>query len=171
MTSPSKPFITIGLLAISIALLSSLIPGGPIEHRDFGHLGVTTVLSFNIFLAGLILTSAVALVLIWKGSRFGGALAFHCGVGFAGVYLLDLFEIFPTSPTTMSDVLFYVEAVGLITAGLLMAVSHTLTIDGLGARASSDQRRSFSPPLPMVFFILTVSVGTIAFATVSALGL
>lgn len=171
MTSSSTPFLTIGLLAISIALLSSLIPGGPIENRDFGHLGVTAVLSFNIFLAGLILTSAAALVLVWKGSRFGGALAFLCGLGFAGVYLLDLFEIFPTSPTTMSDALFTVEAVGLITAGLLMAVSHSLTIDGPGAKASSAQRRSFSLPLPIVLFILTVSVGVIAFATVSALGL
>lgn len=171
MTSSPTQLFTIGLLALSIALLSSLIPGGPIENRDFGHLGVTAVLSFNIFLAGLILTSAGALVLVWKTSHFGGVLAFLCGLGFAGVYLLDLFEIFPTSPTTMSDALFTVEAVGLLTAGLLIAVSHSLAVNGPGAKASTTQLRSFSLPLPILLVVLTVSVGVIGFATVSALGL
>ncbi len=167
----STPFITVRLLAISIALLSSLIPGGPIENRDFGHLGVTAILSFNIFLAGLILASAVALVLIWKSSRFGAGLAFFCGVGFAGVYLLDLLALFPTSPTPMSAPLYYVEAIGLIVAGLLMATSKPLKLSEGNAGTARAQHRPFSLSVQTVLVVLAVTVGIVAFATVSALGL
>lgn len=162
--------LTPGLLIVSIALLSSLIPGGPIENRDFGHLGVTAVLSFNLFLAGLILASAFAVVLTWKRSHFGGGLAFICSIGFAGVYLLDLLEIFPTSPTPMSAALYYVEAIGLIAAGLLMAASQSLRFRKGDAGAPSAQIRSFNLSVPLVLIILSVSVGIVVFATVSALG-
>ncbi len=151
-------------------MLSSLIPGGPIENRDFGHLGVTAVLSFNLFLAGLILASSVAVVLTWKRSHFGGGLAFLCSVGFAGVYLLDLLEIFPTSPTAMSAALYYVEAIGLIAAGLLMAASQSVRVSKGDAGMPDAQTRSFSLSLPLVLIILSVSLGIVVFATSSALG-
>lgn len=162
--------LTPGLLIVSIALLSSLIPGGPIENRDFGHLGVTAVLTFNIFLAALILASSVAVVLTWKRSHFGGGLTFLCSIGFAGVYLLDLLEIFPTSPTPMSAALYYVEAIGLIAAGLLMAASQSLRVRKGDAVTPSAQIRSFSLSVPLVLIILSVSVGIVVFAKVSALG-
>ncbi|MDF1845785.1 MAG: hypothetical protein P1U69_01155 [Parvibaculaceae bacterium] len=171
MPLPLRQGLTLGLLISSIALLSSLIPGGPIENRDFGHLGAILVLSFNMFLAGLILASTVAVVLIWKRSHFGGGLAFLCSVGFAGVYLLDLLQIFPTSPTPMSVALYYVEAIGLIAAGLLMAASQSLIVGKGHAEPLSDPTGSFNLSIPMMLMILTVSVGIIAFATISALGL
>lgn len=171
MPLPLRQGLTLGLLISSIALLSSLIPGGPIENRDFGHLGAILVLSFNMFLTGLILASTVAVVLIWKRSHFGGGLAFLCSVGFAGIYLLDLLQIFPTSPTPMSVALYYVEAIGLIAAGLLMAASQSLIVGKGDAGPPSAPTRSFSLPVPMMLMILAVSVGIIAFATISALGL
>ncbi|AWZ00113.1 hypothetical protein RHODOSMS8_00559 [Rhodobiaceae bacterium] len=162
--------LTPGLLIVSIALLSSLIPGGPIENREFGHLGVAAVLTFNIFLAALILTSVFAVVLTWKRSHFGGGLAFLCSIGFAGVYLLDLLEIFPTSPTAMSAPLYYVESIGLIVAGLLMAASKPLKLSKRDARTARAQHRPFSLSVQTVFVVLAVTVGIVVFATVSALG-
>ena len=41
------------LLVLSGIALSSLVPGGPIENRDFSHIAPVVLLVFNIFLTAL----------------------------------------------------------------------------------------------------------------------
>lgn len=158
------------LLLTSILLLSSLIPGGPIENRDFSGLPPLTVLSFNVFLASLLLASVASTLFVWRGQSLGSLLSVMCGAGFFGVYFLDLWEIFPTSPTPMSTALYSVEAAGLIVSVLLVAASAVRLFQRDTMRDAGEQP---SPRLrlsgPALLAILVLSGIIVAFATYSAL--
>ena len=56
----------ISLLLLSGILLSLLVPGGPIEHRDFSQINPAILLGFNIFLTLLGLGSFILTLYIWK---------------------------------------------------------------------------------------------------------
>ncbi len=166
-TSSRRTFV---LLIASILLLSSLIPGGPIENRDFSRLEPVTVLSFNIFLASLLLTTCAAAIFVWQERQLGSPLSLVCGAGFFAVYYLDLWEIFPVSPTPMSTALYTIEAMGLVVAVLLMALAAVgwfqrgLTPDP-EAQPSSHLKLSASGLLVILF----ASAVIVAFATFAAL--
>lgn len=58
------------LLYTSFLLLSSLIPGGPIETRSFSHIDSEVLLAFNTFLTLVALGSAITAVLVWKRLQY-----------------------------------------------------------------------------------------------------
>ena len=53
-------------LIVSVGLLSSLIPGGPVENRDFSHIHAGVLGAFNIFLTVLDLGSLVLAYFVFK---------------------------------------------------------------------------------------------------------
>jgi tryptophan-rich sensory protein len=85
------------LLALLLSF-ASLVPGGPIENRDFSHLSRATFNGFNVFLIALWLAGCVSLYRIWKGSEAGYRAAIFIGWLYVIVVASDLGRVFPVSP-------------------------------------------------------------------------
>ena len=111
------------LLILSVVLLSILVPGGPIENRDFNHMKRSVFRSFNIFLVSLGLTTIITTWFALKQDNWAYGLSFVLGLLYLGVYLLDLFAIFPKSPTKMSPKLASIEKINSVVAILLILLS------------------------------------------------
>lgn len=99
-----------------MAMLASLIPGGPIETRDFSHLSPQTSQAFNACLTMLGIASIVVGALVWFRWRWTYILAGLLSLGYIAVYVLDLAEIFPVSPSPMPQLLWLIEWMGTILA-------------------------------------------------------
>ncbi len=122
MTIQRKTIVTV-LLGISAGLLATLIPGGPIENRDFSHIDPLILAAFNVFLTSLDLGTLVLMVLTIRGQEWAIASAFYVALAYYGVYAIDLAQVFPKSPTPMSPVLARIELVGMSTSIPLMIYS------------------------------------------------
>jgi len=104
-----------GIMFANVGLLAVLVPGGPIENRDFSHLGGVVYWGFNTFLSGLILASIAVTYQLLRGEQVAAA-GVILSVLYCAVYLLDLGKLFPTSPTTMSKQLMLHEIVNFCVA-------------------------------------------------------
>jgi hypothetical protein len=116
MTNAYSRFLDPGLLVLSGLLLSSLVPGGPIETRDFSHITVPVLLGFNLFLTTLVLGSFLASVGLCFSSPWARTASFLAAASYVLVYAIDLAGWFPSSPTPMPPTLFAVETTGIIVA-------------------------------------------------------
>ena len=117
-------------------------------------------------LHGLTVLGLGSLVLAWLtwrgGVRRGWSMA--AAVGYAAVYLLDLFEIFPVTPVPMSSLLETLEWLG--TALAILLATAVLTA---GTRDAGDGRTAVIPRgLTIVMGI--AGVGIVIFATIAAMG-
>ncbi len=153
------------MLVLSFLLLASLIPGGPIETRDFSHIPTALLLGFNVFLALLGLGSLALAFGAWRrcsGAYLGSSLA---GVAYFLVYALDLAGLFPTSPSAMGAPLLAVELAGL-------AVAVALTICGYRSyRAGASSEGGEFPGLPRAVWLIggAAAVPIAGFATCVAM--
>ncbi|MEL6553803.1 MAG: hypothetical protein AAFQ63_10140 [Cyanobacteria bacterium J06621_11] len=176
-----------GLLLLSAIMLTSLVPGGPIETRNFSHINPLVLGSFNIFLTTLSLTSFLFLYFVWQRQRWSFVAASINGVAFCLVYVLDLARWFPVSPDAMPPALFAIEVLGTILAIPLTAfsiraadadadlsnnnqhhrdLSDTITID----RAGVDKSEKIGL-FAVIAIAALLGTGTVVFATRSAMGL
>ncbi len=57
------------LLLLSAIMLTSLVPGGPIETRDFSHISPLVLGSFNVFLTTLSITSFLGIGIVIFATR------------------------------------------------------------------------------------------------------
>ena len=110
-------------LLISAALLTSLIPGGPIENRDFSHIHPAVLGLFNVFLTTLDLGSIPLAIFAARGKRWAIHGAFAAATAYFAVYAVDLAQLFPRSPTPMSMALAGIEVLGMTVAVPLMFAS------------------------------------------------
>ena len=110
-------------LIVSALLLSSLIPGGPIENRDFSHIHPSILGTFNIFLTTLDLGSFVLAYFAFKQRQWALKTAFYAAIAYFAVYAVDLAQLFPRSPTPMSFYLALIEVSGMSAAVPLMFAS------------------------------------------------
>lgn len=124
---------------LSALLLISLVPGGPIENRDFSHIDPAIFLGFNIYLTLLGLGSLFLVPLIIKGWAWVWKASLAASVSYPAVYLLDLLKIFPQTPSPMPSALFWIEVIGTILALPMVCLS----IRGLNA---CHQQREKSHP-------------------------
>jgi tryptophan-rich sensory protein len=92
------------LLALLLSF-ASLVPGGPVENRDFSHLGRATFNGFNLFLIALWLAGCASLYRIWKGRKAGYRAAIIIGWLYIIVVASDLGHVFPVSPDPTGFVL------------------------------------------------------------------
>jgi hypothetical protein len=104
------------LLVLSALMLGSLIPGGPIENRNFSHIPAWILACFNVFLTVLGLGSLICAYFVFMGSSIGFVLALICGLSYAFVYIIDLAGWFPKTPDAMPKVLYWVEVIGTVVA-------------------------------------------------------
>jgi len=104
-----------GLLLFSnVTLLAILVPGGPIEKRDFSNLKGITFWGFNIFLISLGLATFVNVYLLFENQEISIIMGIIISIFYMFVYLLDLGKIFPKSPTKMSNSLMLMEIINLM---------------------------------------------------------
>lgn len=151
-------------LFISGLMLSSLVPGGPIENRDFSHINPAILLSFNVFLTFLGLGSFLLMAYVLKKGKYASVLSIIAGASYAVVYGIDLVGVFPKTPTPMSSALLWVELLGtLIAIPLIIAASH------LKPQGESAQRFGSSMSKSAWFAIAVVGLVIIMFATFSAM--
>lgn len=103
-----------GLLLLSAVSLSVLVPGGPIETRDFSHISPLVLGSFNVFLTALSLTSFLLSYFVWRQQRWAFVASGLSGIAYGLVYVLDLARWFPVSPDAMPPALFAIEVLGMV---------------------------------------------------------
>ena len=96
-------------LFLIFILLVSLIPGGPIENRDFSHLNPLAVWLYNGLLTVLGFGTLVLAFFMILGKRYAFRMGVFVGLAWLILTLFDLLQIFPTSPTPMSFLLFSIE--------------------------------------------------------------
>ncbi|GAB5349952.1 hypothetical protein [Alteriqipengyuania sp. 357] len=151
------------LLALSAINLALMIPGGFVETRDFSAYPASVLAGFNIFLTVLGLGSLVLAWMTWRGGvrRVWSGLA---AIGFAAVYLLDLFAIFPVTPVPMSSLLETLEWLGTALAILL----GTAVLTAGGRNASGGQGAGL--PLGLMIVMGIAGVAIVIFATIAAMG-
>jgi|GEM_PF-1866989 len=109
---PGRRTVALCLLAL-VATFASLVPGGPIENRDFSGLSPAVFWGFNAFLIGLGLTVLAAAGLAWRGSRPVLTTAIGVTWLYVFVFILDWAGIFPPSPEPMG---FWLGAVEIFDA-------------------------------------------------------
>lgn len=115
------------LLFANMTLLTILVPGGPVENRDFSHMPKGAFIGFNLFLISLGLGSVAGTFwLMASPSNLAVLAALVMGVLYAVVYFIDLGGVFPTSPTSMSPALMGFEIVNANAAVLLIVMSTVL---------------------------------------------
>lgn len=110
------------LMFLNVTLLMILVPGGPIENRDFKHLKGVVFWGFNLFLIILGIASFIVCYLLLVSHSY----AVLTGQILAGlyfiVYMVDLAGVFPKSPTKMSRPLMLIEIINISMAVFLFLV-------------------------------------------------
>lgn len=153
------------LLVLSGIALSSLVPGGPIENRDFSHIAPIVLLVFNIFLTALGLGSFLLVAGLMGGVRQAWPLTFWAAASYLLVYGIDLLGVFPQSPTAMGQPLLIVEALGIALAlPMLWLAAHGTQMPGSAEKPLVKLRPRW------LILICTLAVAIVAFATVNAMG-
>lgn len=99
------------LMFINVTLLAILVPGGPIENRDFNGLRGIVFWGFNVFLITLGITSYITSYLLLISNSYALPMGQIISVLYFIVYSIDLAGIFPKSPTRMSKTLMLIEEV------------------------------------------------------------
>lgn len=111
------------LLIVSSLALMTLVPGGPIENRDFSHISPLILSVFNLFLTTLGLGSLMLAYFAKLQYRWAVAGSLLAGLSYFVVYVLDLAHVFPVSPTPMPALLELIEILGTLLALALLVCS------------------------------------------------
>lgn len=142
------------LLIMSAVFLTSLVPGGLVETRDFSHIHPLILISFNLFLTVLVLASLILGIQWFR--QFGHVMAtLTAGVSYFLVYTLDLLAIFPVSSTPMSEALWAIEVSGLVLAIPLVVLSiyQLVWVDSLSDRGHFEVPWRVVLPIGLVVVI------------------
>ena len=117
--------ITSLILFLNVTMLSILVPGGPIENRNFDYLKAYPLVywGFSLFLILLILISLIMCYFLLLGDIWAFEVSMILGILYFMVYILDLGKIFPKSPTPMSKTLMLIEIINMMFAILLIIFS------------------------------------------------
>ncbi len=159
------------LLLSSALIFGVLVPGGPVETRNFSHISPWTLVAFNTFLTSLGLLSLVLAYLQIRRKVDAFMLTAFLGASYFAVYVLDLLHIFPISPDPAPQALWLLEILGMIVSLPLMATSIQAARDagnsrGLGHFVWATGKSG----LYVVLFLAAAGTGIIVFATYAAMG-
>ncbi|WP_457646454.1 hypothetical protein [Profundibacter sp.] len=112
------------LLLLLVITFITLVPGGPVETRDFSGLGGPVFWGFNVFLVLLgvgAIASGIGLLRDSKAAAIGGIIA---GWGYIFVVLLDLGHVFPATPDPIPLLLGLIEILDAMLATYVIALCH-----------------------------------------------
>ena len=168
MTKYQRYFVP-ALLFLSCGLLSILIPGGPIETRNFSQISLVVLGAFNTFLTILGIVSILLIYFILQDRYWAFLSSELCGLGYFLVYALDLLKIFPVSPDPMSNTLYIIEIAGLIVSIPLMFYSGKgarAEVYGAGNKTKEPSAKTF---VLVTAILLLAGIGIIIFATNAAM--
>lgn len=112
------------LMLVLVATFVTLVPGGPIETRDFSDLGGPVFWGFNAFLIALAVLAVTSAVLMLRGNTRAAWGAIAASWGYVFVVLLDLGHVFPTSPDPIPLMLGLVEILDFILALYVAFLAH-----------------------------------------------
>lgn len=179
MSSSSRYSLAI-LLAVSALLLATLIPGGPIENRDFSHINVSILGGFNLFLTVLNLGTVALVFGVFRNRPWAVSTTWFAGLAYFVVYAIDLAQLFPRSPTPMSQALSLIEVLGLCAAVPTMYLSWPYSPLASNNRLQQPSRvdshiaDAASTPvtgvrMALIAVVIALGVGIIFFATESAM--
>ncbi len=175
MTLQNKHWLA-AVLGISGIALSTLVPGGPIETRDFSQINPLTLGVFNTFLTTLCLGSLLLIYFVLRSERWAMVMSAISGLSYLGVYGLDLAKIFPVSPDAMPPALLAIEVFGTILSIPLLVLSvqamRSLQQRTIVNTIDAESRLGVSmPPILIAIGFGTIAIGIIVFSTSSAMGL
>lgn len=156
------------LLFLSFINLAFMIPGGPIETRQFAQYPSFILAGFNTFLTLLGLSSILGIYFIIKQKQWTIWCGFFCGIGYEAVYLLDLLKIFPVSPAAMPTTLFVMELIGAVLAFPLMIFSYLSAANNKKTPHSNETVKITSKTIITIITIIIVGIAIIIFATLNA---
>ncbi|WP_019961635.1 hypothetical protein [Woodsholea maritima] len=111
-------------LLILVMTFITLVPGGPIETRDFSHLGGPVFWGFNAFLISLGLIAIASAVMLRFGYNLAAWIAIGVSWGYIFVVALDLGHVFPLSPDPIPLLLGIIEILDGILAAYVMVLCH-----------------------------------------------
>lgn len=158
------------LLVIAFLTLASLIPGGPIETRDFSHISPILLSAFNFFLTVLGLGSLVFAYFVHLKDKWGVVGSLIAGISYFAVYTFDLARIFPVSPTPMSLLLNLIEISSVVVALGIVVISVILLL-------IQDSFNPASPPnllpqhnLSYLVIGIALTIAIALYATLSSMG-
>ncbi|WP_290890854.1 hypothetical protein [Hoeflea sp.] len=112
------------LLLLLVASFATLVPGGPVETRDFSGLGGPVFWGFNVFLVTLGVIALVAAIGLIKARLALAWAAIAVSWGYVFVVLLDLGAVFPRSPDPIPLPLGLIEILDLILAIYVAVLCH-----------------------------------------------
>lgn len=164
----AERYTTGALLFLSAVMLAVLVPGGPIETRDFSHINPVALATFNTFLTVLGLVSVLIVYFVVRGARWASLVSAVCGISYLLVYVLDLGHLFPVSPNAMPLLLWFIEVAGTIIAVpltyLSFQVARRRSVDAFVADAGAI--RSYAL---LVALAIVVGIGIVIYATHAAM--
>jgi hypothetical protein len=170
VTKKATGYIVCALLIFSAILLGILVPGGPVETRNFSHINPLILGAFNTFLTCLGLISLLLVYFIIKRKKAAFIVATLCGVSYFLVYALDLAKIFPVSPDRMPPALLIIEIVGALVSLPLMFFSIQLARETHNGNSHDVKAVPLNKKLVfLIILMILVGIGIIIFATNAAM--
>lgn len=159
------------LLVLSAVLLGILVPGGPIETRDFSHIPSVILGAFNTFLTSLGIGSFVFAYFALKGKRWAFIASLVCGISYFLVYALDLGKVFPVSPNEMPAALLAIEIVGILVSIPLAYLSLRAIKMPMALSFAHESGAVMNKKHVLILTVMVFAgVGIIIFATLAAMG-
>lgn len=155
-------------LVLSMILLSILIPGGPIETRDFSHISPSILGLFNTFLTLLGMLSLLVAYFVYHSKKWAYLSAIIIGIAYFLVYVLDLAHIFPRSPSPMPFLLIAIEVTGTLLSFPLIFLAKR--ISSLSVESNHLSLHFNAKVFMLITLIVIISLAIIAFATRAAMG-
>ncbi|MGV6820989.1 MAG: hypothetical protein ACWA5T_10905 [Parvularcula sp.] len=111
-------------LLLLVGSFITLVPGGPIETRDFTGLGGNVFWGFNAFLIALAILAVSSGVALLRGRKACALPAIAASWGYLFVVFLDLGHVFPASPDPIPVLLGIVEIFDAILAAYVIVLAH-----------------------------------------------
>lgn len=155
-------------LVLSMILLSILIPGGPIETRDFSHISPSILGLFNTFLTLLGMLSLLVAYFVYHSKKWAYLSAIIIGIAYFLVYVLDLAHIFPRSPSPMPSILIVIEITGTLLSFPLIFLAIRMT--SLALENKQISLHFNAKVFMLIAVIIIISLAIILFATRAAMG-
>jgi hypothetical protein len=159
------------LLVLSAVLLGVLVPGGPIETRDFSQISPVILGAFNTFLTSLGIGSFVFAYFALKGKCWAFIASLVCGISYFLVYALDLGKIFPVSPNEMPAALLAVEIIGILVSIPLAYLSLRAIQMPMELSFAHEAGTIMNKKNVLILSVMVLAgIGIIIFATLAAMG-